>query len=250
MKKIIVDKARLLRRVIVISWITLALCFVVKIFGGNFFEIMSDNPKYKALCEYADSHLWLKFVIGFLSSILCQSLYVLAILQKYKFSKFEFITTFASVFLSCLIKLYSQTFGIVLDIWTFILMPMVFLKTNWKKYFDVIIAELFVWAFQLLSLITKNLGIVNVGETYFIGLIYMIDLYIMCLLYYLYRNFKKEQKTMGILWGWFAGKPVDKLEAMKAKRLAKIDKNNAENAKYQAEINAIEVELTKRKNDK
>lgn len=194
MNKIIVDKARLFRRVIIISWITLALCFIVKIFGGNFFEVMCSNPKYKALCDYADTHLWLKFIIGFCSSMLCQSLYVLAILQKYKFSKFEFIVTFASVFFSCLVKLYSQTFGIVFDIWTFILMPMLLLGKNWKKYIDVLIAELFVWAFQIISLLTKNLGIVNVGETYFVGLIYAIDVYIMCILYYLYRNLKKEKK--------------------------------------------------------
>lgn len=243
MDKVYVDKARLLKRVIIISWASLALCFVIKIFGGNFFEIMCESENYKALCEYADTHLWLKFIIGFLSSMLCQSLYVLAILQKYKFSKFEFITTFASVFLSCLVKLYSQTFGIVLDIWTFILMPMVFLKTNWRKYIDVIVAELFVWAFQILSLLTKNLGIVNVGETYFIGLIYMIDLYIMCLLYYLYRNNKKEKNIMGILWGWFAGKPVERLLKMKAKRETKIHK-------LETEKHAIELEIAKRKNEK
>ena len=58
MNKVIVDKARLLRRVIIISWISLALCFVIKIFGGNFFEIICENPNYKALCEYADNNFW------------------------------------------------------------------------------------------------------------------------------------------------------------------------------------------------
>ena len=48
---------------------------------------------------------------------------------------------------------------------------------------------------------------------------------------------------MGMFWGIFAGKPADRLRAMKAKREAKIKK-------YEAEINAIELELAKRKSEK
>lgn len=48
---------------------------------------------------------------------------------------------------------------------------------------------------------------------------------------------------MGILWGLFAGKPVDKLKAMKAKREAKI-------RKLEAEVNAIEIEISKKKDEK
>ena len=48
---------------------------------------------------------------------------------------------------------------------------------------------------------------------------------------------------MGALWGFFMGKPIDKLKAMKAKREAKIKK-------YEAEINAIELELARRKSGK
>lgn len=242
MNKVTVDKARLLRRAIIISWITLALCFVVKIFGGNFFEIMFENPNYKALCEYADTHLWLKFVIGFLSSMLCQSLYLLAILQKYKFSMKELVITTISVFASCIIKLYSFPFGWLTDIWLFILLPILFLGKKYNKYWQAPFALLLTLLFQFISLLVKDINTINIGEQYFIGLIYSIDIYIMCVLYYLYRNYQKEQKSMGILWGLFMGKPVDKLKAMKAKREAKIKK-------LEAEVNAIEVELSKRKKD-
>ena len=33
---------------------------------------------------------------------------------------------------------------------------------------------------------------------------------------------------MGILWGWFAGKPVDKLKEMKVKREQQVEKLNEE----------------------
>lgn len=241
--KIFVDKARFLKRVIIISWVSLLLCFVIKIFGGDYFEIMSNSKGYKALCDYADSHFWLKYLIGVCSSMLCQSLYLLAILQKYKFNRFELSLTFINVALSTGIRYFTDKFSIAFDIWIFCGLPMLLLGKNIKKYPQVLIAWALTFAFQLISLLVKNLGITVVDESYFIGLIYSIDVYIMCVLYYLYRNFKKENETMGMLWGMFMGKPADRLRAMKAKREAKIKK-------LEAEVNAIEIELSKKKAEK
>lgn len=233
MNKVIVDKARLLRRVIIISWVSLALCFVIKIFGGNFFEIICENQNYKALCEYADSHFWLKYLIGILSTMLCQALYFLAILQEYKFNKWQLGITIASVLIGTYIKYISTLFGWVFDIWFFIGMPILFLGKKYNKYWQVLLALAMTLLFQFVSIIVKNLAIVVVGQSTFITLIFGIDVYIMCLLYYLYRNYKKEQKNMGMFWGLFMGKPVDKLKEMKAKREKQI-------AKLNEEIKAIE----------
>lgn len=191
--KVIVDKARLLRRAIVISWITLALCFVIKIFGGNFFEIMCENPNYKALCEYADSHLWCKYILAVCSSMICQCLYELAILQKYKFSKIEFLLTTVSVFATCLVKLYNSKVGIVLDFWVLLFLPIILIGKDYKKYWNALVGVIFNFSFQLISIVVKNLAIVVIDDSTFISLIYMIDIYIMCFLYYLYRNYKKEK---------------------------------------------------------
>ena len=243
MNKVIVDKARLLRRVIIISWVSLILCFLIKILGGNFFEIMCESPNYKALCEYADNHFWLKYLIGICSSMLCQTLYVLAILQEYKFKKWQLVTTIVSVLVGTYIKYLSTVAGWIFDVWFFIGMPILFLGKHYKKYWQVLVALALNLLFQFVSIIVKNLAIVVVGDSTFITLIYMIDLYIMCFLYYLYRNYVKENKNMGMFWGLFAGKPVDKLKEMKAKREKQI-------AKLNAEIKAIETEIEKQTNKK
>lgn len=242
MNKVIVDKARLLRRVIIISWASLALCFVIKIFGGDFFEIMSDNPNYKALCEYADSHFWCKYLIAFCSSMVCQSLYMLAILQKYKFKKWELVITTASVLISCYVKYFNNIIGLLFDVWLLLILPAILLK-NIKSVWKILIAFALYISFQFISLITKNLSFGFIDNSTFITLIYGIDVYLMCFIYYLYRNYNKEKKDMGMFWTLFMGKPVDKLKAMKAKREEKI-------AKLQAEVNAIEIEISKRKNEK
>ena len=240
-----VDKARLLRRVIFISWASLALCFVIKIFGGNFFEIICDNPNYKALCEYSETHIWLDFILSFTSSYICQSFYILSILQKYKYNLKEFILTTVSVIASVTIRYFNTPISILFDIWLMAGLPILLLGKQYKKYWQVLIAWFLTFAFQFISLIVKDLAIKPVDENIFLVLIYGIDVYIMCFLYYLYRNFsKKEQTNMGRFWVMFMGKPVDKLKAMKEKREAKIKK-------LEAEINAIEQEIEKQnKNDK
>lgn len=250
MNKIIVDKARLLRRAIIISWITLALCFVVKIFGSNFFEIMCENPNYKALCEYADSHFWLKYILMALSSLLCQALYILAILQKYKFTTKQFLIMLVSVLVNAYIKEYYPFISFIFDFWLTLFLPMIFLGKNFKKYWNIPIGIILILSFQFLSLVAKNISIGRIDNSTFISLIYGIDVYIMCFLYYLYRNFQKENKNMGGFWVFFMGKPDDKLVAMKEKREKKIAKLKEKETKFQSEVNAIEIELSKRKNKK
>ena len=250
MNKIYVDKARLFRRVIIISWITLLLCFLVKIFGGNFFEIMCENPRYKALCEYADNSFWIKIGIGFISSMLCEFLYLLAILQQLKLTKKQFILTTVSVAISCFAQMTIGKWSIITDVWIFFILPCLMLGKKYKKYLSVIVAWLLTFLFQLLSLLVKNLAIGQIDNSTFVSLIYSIDIYIMCCLYYLYRNFDKEHKDMGVFWGMFMGKPEDKLNAMLNNRKAKLAKCKAEEKKYEAEINAIELELSKRKSEK
>lgn len=241
--KVYVDKARLLGRVIIISWVSLILCFVVKIFGGNFFDIVSNNENYKALCEYAQTNVWLEFILAFVSSFICQTFYLLAIIQKYNFTLKEWVFVVASVAINLLSKYISATLGIVFDFYLTIFMPMCFLRKDFKKYIYIVVGILSTLAFQFLSLLVRNLAIKPVDDSIFITLIYMIDMYVMCLLYYLYRNLTKERKTMGKFWVFFAGKSEEKLRKMRDKREAKI-------AKLEAEKNAIEVELSKRKNEK
>lgn len=243
MTKVEVDKARLLRRVIIISWASLALCFVIKIFGGNFFEIMCESPNYKALCEYADTHFWLKYLIAVCSSMLCQSFYTLAILQKYKFNKCQLIITIISVLISSFVKYFNNTIGLVFDIWLLFILPAILLK-DIKSTWKILFAFALNIVFQFISLIVKNLSFVFIDDSTFITLIYGIDVYLMCFIYYLYRNYNKEQKSMGMFWTLFMGKPIEKLKAMKAKREEKI-------AKLEKEVNAIEIEIERqKKNDK
>lgn len=243
MNKIYVDKARLLWRVIIISWTSLILCFIIKIFGGNFFEIMCQSEAYKALCDYAERNLWFDFVLAISSSILCECLYLLAIVQRYKLKPIEFIIVVFVCIISWVFDIYLPKFSIITNIIMLFVLPICLLGKSYKKYWHILVAFALTFSFQFISLIVKNLAITQVDDSIFIVLIYGIDVYLMCFIYYLYRNFKKESDNMGRFWVLFMGKPIERLKKMKANREAK-------RAKLDEEIKAIEAEIERQKNEK
>ena len=62
-----------LKRLIIICWVLLAICFVIKLFGGNFFEIMCTNKTFIKFCDFVDKYyicLVFEFVSFILSSFL------------------------------------------------------------------------------------------------------------------------------------------------------------------------------------
>ena len=72
------DKIKYIKRVIIVCWGALALCFIIKLFGGNFFQIICENETFIAICDYADKNLWCYCIIVSLHSIVSSYLAVLA----------------------------------------------------------------------------------------------------------------------------------------------------------------------------
>lgn len=193
------NKEKYIKRVIVISWIALAICFVIKLFGGNLFEIVCKNETFIAVCEYCDNNLWAYFVNGLLYCIPSSYFFILAICQTTKLNTWQTITTIATIIVGCIIKTFSKPIGAIFDIWQAIIMPTVFLIKTPKKLFNILIGNILVVIFQFISLITKNINVGFLGESVLVGNIFAIDVIIMVLLYFAYANLitlKKEDKQV------------------------------------------------------
>ena len=195
------DKERYLKRVIVVCWIALAICFGIKLFGGNLFEIMCENENFIKVCEYADNNLWANTII---SGIVCYiQLYflVLGMCQKMKFEKWELIVFSSTVIVGTIIKVYlPPILGIIFDLWQLVFMAVVFiLKTGEKKkVINVLIGNALLFLFQLISMVTKNIGVTILGESALEGVIFSIDTFIMIFLYWCYANeIRKERNKNG-----------------------------------------------------
>lgn len=191
------DKERYLKRVIVVCWIALAVCFGIKLFGGNLFEIMCENENFIKVCEYADNHFWAKYVIGVLHNTLFSYFLILAICKRKGYSKWELAVFFPTIVIGTFIKLLNSNAGLVVDIWHIIIMPMIFDGRGKKQCLRCLIGNLLIILFQAISMITKNINFsIITNESVLVSLLYSLDVDIMIILYYLYANTIKTKERI------------------------------------------------------
>lgn len=200
---------RAVKRTILLCWIMLIVCFIIKLFGGNWFEIICDNEHFISVCKYIDTHWIVSYFIGFLLYVSSTFFVMLATCRIYKPSKKQTILillVLTAVWFSQFISLFIK---MLVEILMFLLLPF-FVKSvevgfkNWKSTIKNtwqlgIIGCALTYAFQIISLITRNVGIDFVDNSFLITYILMIDYYIMIAIYYLYikLRLKKEIEKNG-----------------------------------------------------
>ena len=187
------DKERYLKRVIVVCWIALAICFGIKLFGGNLFEIMCNNENFIKVCNYADNHWWAYYFIGATQCFISLYLFGLTIIQKIKYKRWQFIVLLLTVIVGSAVKMNSNLFGLIFDIWQVILFPILMLGKNYKKYWRVLVANILLFGFQCASFFIKNINAYILGDSILIGTIFSIDIWLMLLLYFAYSNITAEK---------------------------------------------------------
>ena len=193
------DKERYLKRVIVVCWIALGICFGIKLFGGNLFEIMCANENFIKVCEYADNNWWANIIISFIVCYAQLYFLILATCQKIKFDKLEFVVFTLTALIGTAVKVLLPSWvGIIFDLWQVVGMPLVFLRKTPKKFVNVIIANILLFAFQFISMIAKNISFGILGDSVLEGAIYSIDVFLMIVLYYCYENvINRKEKENG-----------------------------------------------------
>jgi hypothetical protein len=174
------------KTLILSCWVVLLCCFVVKLLGGNFFEIVCENEKFIMFCEYCNTGI-MYWVIAYITYAFSTTIYLMAVC-KFEKPKWYIIL---GVLIICTIKAIVNMYPIIatiIELCFLILTPIVINKNNWKRS---IVGYLLVMVFQVVSLLTKNVGIQFIRNDIFITLIFSIDYYIMLILYWLY-SIKEE----------------------------------------------------------
>jgi hypothetical protein len=180
------------KTLIISCWVVLLCCFVVKLLGGNFFEIVCKNERFVKLCKFVDGNI-LKYVIDFTTYFISTFVYILAVIGKKTNKKEKIIISIALTTLWFL-KLLTYNIPILamgLEFITIIVLP-ILLNRKIKTFIFAIIGCALILLFQVISLMTKNIGIGFIDESTLVLLIFSIDYYIMIILFYLYRT--KEAK--------------------------------------------------------
>ena len=167
-------------------WILLIFCFALKLLFGNLFAISVESQNFIAFCEWLDTH-WLKYIIA--TIVYVPSTYLLyCCLTKQKLGKDLWLLLF--LLPMAFIKERIAIIGVIIEFIYLLVIPLV--KSKFKSIKWVILGIVTIFGFQVISLLTKNIGLYIDNSSMLIGLIYQIDYYIMIVLYYLYIMKRKE----------------------------------------------------------
>lgn len=176
-------------------WALLIICFIMKLFGANWFELTTENQHFIDFCARIE-YTALDYVLGCILYVIGTSLYVLALFGKKFFSKWDLFGLLLIILVG-VAKIFITnafiTFG--LDLVITIVIPIIQRPSKWYNF---LISCVILFIFQIISNITKNIGL-KVVETLFIATLYSIDYYIMLVLFYLY-SLREGGLDYGKIW--------------------------------------------------
>lgn len=195
-----------LKRSIIACWVILIICFVIKLFGGNFFEIVCTSENFVNVCDYIDN--------GFIAVIIRFTSFMLS---SYCFIKIiDFSVTKRNLIISLIICLLywcfkhsievglitvNTTLYAIMDFLVLYLIAILFTNKRRNivvKYVKPIIYIGLLLVFSLVSALVKNIGFdEKITQSFMVGFIFMIDYYIMIVLTYLYQKRRYRKWVTG-----------------------------------------------------
>lgn len=184
------------RITIVICWISLLAFWAIKLFGGNFFEIIVENDNFVKFSEKVET-TWLKYLVSFITVSVANYLIIGAICQKFYFKGKQAVVVGLAIFSIWVVSNFVSLSFFNFPSWyaylIFAILGIVYQKKR-KKLFGVlpIILEP---CFSIISFSIRGIPII-VANNYLIAYVLSIDIYIMFSLYYLYSNLKNLKKEI------------------------------------------------------
>lgn len=233
-------KQKLIKKMIILCWIILTICMVLKLFCADLFQINVYNERFIDLCNFIDNNIVIKLMTCYFISFFSIGLFILAILQCKWFNKtWNIILFIITILVGVPLKLYNQYIGFIFDFWQMFIFPCILIGKPSFKYINIIIGNILIILFQIMSMYIKNINI-GIMENTLLSIIFSIDYYILLTLYYLYANLIGG--NMGAFGAWFMSKNVTQLKAFRATlkdnskiaikvddKIAKLENNNKTN---------------------
>lgn len=194
------------KRAIILCWAMLVVCFIVKLFGGNWFEIVCTNEHFSNVCKFVDSHIILSDFIGLILYVFAGYFVFrsMSLLKECNTNSLVFI--FVSLEVVWLTHYLGDAVKTIAEIVLFAVTPVVLNKIQYganvkdfvkRRWYLGLIGYATIVVFQAVSFLTRNIGIKVVDDSFFLTTILMIDYYIMVFLYYLYVKSWKGDKENG-----------------------------------------------------
>ena len=188
-----------IKRAIALCWIMLVACFVVKLFGGNWFEVVCTNEHFSNCCDYLDKNVVLQDVLAFVLYMFGTYLMILSCALVPRANTEQKMVILAS-FSGCFLLNYtSEIAKFFVEAFCFIAIPIFITCTNGMKLREAIKRRWYcgfvgmgtIFAFQLISMYVRDVEFWIMHENTLTSLMLLFDYYIMIVLYHLYVKLKK-----------------------------------------------------------
>lgn len=174
---------------LILSWIILLFYFFLKIFFGYEINLVCENERILALCNFVDNNLIANYIVSSAFCFVLMYLYYGAILRKIKLSIRETIVTLITVLIANIFTYFGIFDGLISDLLKLFITPIFILnKFSWKIVLSSLIAFAFNFSFQLLSVITTNIGFNYTRDSMLLSMMLSIDTLIMLIICCLYRK--------------------------------------------------------------
>lgn len=218
----LVDTKKLVFRLWLSLWIILGILVIFKLCFNIWYPIVVENETLIKISNYIDNNKYLKYIIMAMFYITSLNVWFLtSTLEKtYKNIKFSIISQI--LIIACyIIKVYNNVVGCIIEIVYLILIPICinFKNKNINKirsFIIPIIVYALVSLWQMNILFIRDISNILSDLPMFIWLFIQLDYYLFLIIMWLGVSY------MGLLsGGWFFGKDITKLKAMKEKELAK-----------------------------
>lgn len=177
---------------IVICWLSLFSFWAIKMFGGNWFEIMVKNENFIKFSDIVQN-TWLLYLSNFITTFIANYFSFCAMLEKFKPNKLHSI-----LILICTILMWAVANFVTVEVirmyfgYVIIVLYAFIFQKKWKRAYGLLVLVLET-LFIGISMVTRNIEL-NILFDYLTFLILSIDLYIMYALYYLYVNLIRLKK--------------------------------------------------------
>ena len=179
---------------IVLCWVSLFSFWAIKLFGGNWFEIMVENENFVKFSNTVQN-TWLIYLSTLITTIIANHFTFCSISEKFAlkgkeliFVIFATITSWVTVnFIN--IEILKMWYGYII-----IIIYAIIFQKSWKKLYGIL-ALILETVFLAISMITRNVELQyvdNLMMTYILS----IDFYIMYAIYYLHLNLIRIKKEI------------------------------------------------------
>lgn len=194
-------KEIVLKRAIIVCWVILGICLVIKLFGGDFFNIVCKEENFIKVCDFIDK-TFLRYIIYAVEFLITNYLLMFIVDGGFKIKSIKsLIYAIVSLCIWC-VKLLCELNIISIstllrNILEFVCLYLLLIIFS-RRYIKSILCCVLLFVFSFISSYVKSIGIDSSVTDYFlISQIFAIDYYIMLLLTALYSRLlfiKKEKK--------------------------------------------------------